>query len=83
MTGNDDLDRYRIFLKQQEYQDKLFWSRVQTLYLVQAAVLGSSFAIRDRWFGWAILGIGAVISTLVALLCCYDWQDSQANKTSM
>lgn len=37
------LARYQILVQHKEYLDKLFWSRVQILYLIQAGVLGGSF----------------------------------------
>ena len=83
MRENEKLSRYRMLMEQRQYQDRLFWSRVQTLYVLQAAVLGGSFALQDKWYyGWAtlLLIFGSFLTTLIGLLCCYDWQDARVNE---
>ncbi len=85
----NQLARYQILAQRREYQDRLFWSRVQTLHLIQAGVIASSFYIRhEQWNGYPILSIcvlflGIILTTLILIICYYDWKDAEANKASM
>ncbi len=80
MEDSENLTRHQILMHQRQYQDRLFWSRVQTLYVVQAAVLGGGFALQHEWYGWAILLLGSTLTTLIGLLCSYDWQGVKVNE---
>jgi hypothetical protein len=77
---NNLLTRHNSLMQQRQYQDRLFWSRVQTLYAVQAAVLGGSFTLQTEWYGWAIALLGIFLTALIGLLCSYDWQDAKVNQ---
>lgn len=49
------------------HQDRLMWSRLQTLMTVQAVALGSAFAIRETPFASG----GAILTGVVLSLCMW------------
>ena len=92
------LQRYSVLMSQRQHQDRLFWSRVQTLYVIQAGVLGGSYAIALKAhgplkttlealrlcdFAVGLLLLGVVLTMMIGLLCCYDWQDFRVNESRL
>jgi hypothetical protein len=82
------LAKYQILIQHKQYIDKLFWSRVQILNLIQAGILAGSYALRDKyleiWPSYPVLSIGilvtGIILTIILLLVArLDWRDSQRN----
>ncbi len=73
-----DHERMDFLLRVKLHHDKLFWGRIQTLYVVQAALLGDLYALRTQWYGFALLLFGAVLTLGLALLACYDYQDAKS-----
>jgi hypothetical protein len=79
---NSELEYHRSLMEHRQSIDRLFWSRTQTLYAVQAAVLGGAFALKDDSYGWALLLFGAFLTAMLGLLCSYDWQGVKVNEST-
>lgn len=83
----NQLARYQILMQHREYLDRLFWGRVQILHLVQAGVLAGSFYLRGQgypiFFSIALLSLGIILTSLLFIICRYDWNDVEENKKSL
>lgn len=81
--------RYQILAQRREYQDRLFWSRVQTLHWIQVGVIGGSlYFAKWQWNDFPIYSvftmfIGLILTGLIFIICYYDWKDTEANKETM
>jgi hypothetical protein len=79
--NNIYITQHQTLMLHRQSIDRLFWSRTQTLYALQAAVIGGAFAVKnDGWYAWALLLLGAILTVLLGLLCCYDWQGVKVNE---
>jgi len=75
---------YRALMTHRVHQDRLMWSRVQTLSALQVAAFASSWAIRDaNWFAGALMIIAFVLTWVVYGLLWKDRHDSQVNQSLM
>jgi len=61
------------------HQDRLLWSRIQTLMALQGAVLAGAFVLRASWLGPALLLLGAALTTLVLAFTWNDLDDRDQN----
>ncbi|MDO8472585.1 MAG: hypothetical protein Q7T05_02070 [Dehalococcoidia bacterium] len=80
---NNDLTRYQILMDRRFQIEKVFWSRVQTLHVIQAAVLASGFFLlvekHYRFLSGIMLLFGAILTFFLGLLAHNDWKDAAAN----
>ena len=65
------------------HQNRLLWSRLQTMRLTQIATLGGSYAIKDNFRLVAILTVvfGAILTILIFRLLCIDRKISIKNES--
>ncbi|MBI1811645.1 MAG: hypothetical protein HY035_11565 [Nitrospirae bacterium] len=58
------------------HQDRLMWSRVQTIVAVQGAVLGATYSLRKYdYFVWCgILALGVMLTVLIFFVMKRDQQ---------
>ena len=80
--GND-AGVFRALLGWKIYQDRLMWSRTQTLLGLQALVLGGSYAARSEWLAPALLVVGAILTGLVWFLAWADSRDRHLNNQAI
>jgi len=77
------MDVYRALMAHRIHQDELLWSRVQTLIAVQGAILTGSYLVRSYWLGPLIAFAGALLTSFIGLLLCWDDQDQKVNQSLM
>ena len=86
-SKRNQLARYQILMQHMEYLDRLFWSRVQTLHLIQAGVLAGSFYLRGQdyhpFLSLSLLSLGIVLTGLLFIICKFNWNDVEENKKSL
>lgn len=89
---NDDeknlLTRYQILMQHRQHAERTFWSRIQVLHLIQAAVIGGSFYIHyveniPACFSLILLGFGILLTVILFILCIYDWQSAKVNQVEL
>src|ERR1700730_1890359 len=61
------------------YHDQRLWSRTQTLFGIQLAVLAGEYALRPKFGMWAIAAIGTFISLVLAYLATLDIRSGAVN----
>ena len=81
---NRDLARYEILMTRRFTIEKVFWSRIQTLHAIQAAVLASGFLLLmhdDPYptLSGCVFSLGALLTCLLYFLARNDWNDAKAN----
>ena len=81
----NELARYQILMQHRQHIERIFWSRIQILHLIQAAVIGGSFYISYQkdlpdLFPPALLGFGIILTAVLFVLCKYDWKSAQVNE---
>ncbi|MBD3868731.1 MAG: hypothetical protein IFK94_11455 [Acidobacteria bacterium] len=70
---------YRALIGLRTHHDRMLWSRVQTLIVVQGAVIAGSYAVGDhRLAGIFLLG-GMLLSFVIYELVVKDQRDRDAN----
>lgn len=78
---------YQALTEHRIHQDQLLWSRVQTLHLIQAGILGGSFALRFSSsipvFGGILLILGGFLTFFLFLITRYDYLDQKVNQPLM
>ena len=81
------LERYRILMQHREYRDRLFWSRIQILHLIQAGVLAGSFYLAKQGFAIIfpsiLLFLGVILTITLLVMCKYDWSDATRNEKEL
>ena len=80
----NQLARYQILMQHRQHVERIFWSRIQILHLIQAAVIGGIFYIYKAelptCFYFVLLGLGIILTVLLLILCIYDWKSAEVNK---
>jgi len=80
------LARYQILMQHRQHVERIVWSRIQVLYLIQAGVLGGSFYLigkRFQIFSPPLLFVGIVLTVILFFICINDWMDAGRNDRSM
>lgn len=82
------LARYQILVHHKEYLDKLFWSRVQILHLIQAGVLGGSFYLWSKysnhpWLYVGILALGIFLTVVLFRVAYCGRRDAIRNDVTL
>ena len=77
---------YQTLMTHRQHAENVFWSRIQTLHAIQAAVLVGGYflwKIPEEW--WAILPLvlGLILTVLLGMLARNDWSDANINKVLM
>jgi len=73
-------------MQHRQHIERIFWSRIQILHLIQAAVIGGSFYLMNtetRNFAPALLFFGLVLTIILFIVCIHDWMDAKRNDTSL
>jgi hypothetical protein len=82
----DKLTLYQTLMTHRQHAEKIFWSRIQTLHIIQAAVLGGGYYLwKDKGLGLsvALIFVGILLTLLLGRLACNDWSDASVNKELM
>ncbi len=89
-SHNDDarnqLARYQILMQRRQHIERIFWSRIQILHLIQAGVLGGSYlmwrakdpSVPPVLYA-ALLFMGIVLTIILLIICKHDWKDARIN----
>ena len=82
------LTRYQILMQHRQHAERTFWSRIQVLHLIQAAVIGGSFYIHygeniPVYFSLILLGFGILLTVILFILCIYDWKSATVNQVEL
>lgn len=70
---------YRALVGLRTHHDRMLWSRVQTLIVVQGAVIGGSYAVGDHQLAAGFLTGGVVLSLVIYELVVKDQMDRDTN----
>lgn len=81
-TSNIDSGFFRALISYYCHQNQLMWNRVHTFVIVQLAVIGGSYSIRNDTNLWLILLLlsGALITFLLLILFDRDCHIRDANR---
>ena len=85
MNSDDEtnkLTRYQTLMNHRQHAERVFWSRIQTLHVIQAAVLGGGYFLwKDDELGLsvALVFIGILLTLLLGRLTFNDWRDASVN----
>ena len=84
----NQLLRYQLLIQHRQHVERIFWSRIQVLHLIQAAVIGGSFYVIGQkelpnCFSYVLLGLGIILTITLFILCKYDWKSAEVNKNSL
>ena len=80
----NQLTQYQILMQRRQHIERIFWSRIQILHLIQAGVLGGSFYLWSRchlFLAPFLLSLGILLTIILFIICWYDWKDAQINDT--
>ena len=82
------LARYQILMQRRQNIERIFWSRIQTLHLIQAGVLGGSFSLwkyhnNHPAFYLGLLILGIILTIILFVVCKNDWNDARRNDEGM
>ena len=76
------LTRYQILMQRRQHIERIFWSRIQILHLIQAGVLGGTFYLtkhRLSFLAPPLLFVGIVLTVILFFICTNDWKDAKRN----
>jgi hypothetical protein len=79
-----DFQRFEFLVNKRYHTEKIFWSRIQTLHAVQAAILAGGFALASqghRITSFLTFLLGFILTLLISRLAKNDWSDSKVNDT--
>ena len=83
----NQLARYQILMQHRQHVERIFWSRIQILHLIQTAVIGGSFYLMKNTetinFAPALLFFGIVLTLILFIICIHDWMDAKRNDTRL
>jgi len=82
----NQLARYQILMQRRQQIERIFWSRIQILHLIQAGVLGGSFYLKNTCFATfapPLLFVGIVLTIILFVICMHDWMDARINDVQM
>ncbi len=86
-TYSEKITLYQTLLNRRQHIENIFWSRIQTLHLIQAAVLGGGYFLGriegEIVLSVALLLIGLLLTVLLGYLACNDWNDARVNDKKM
>ena len=78
---------YQSLIQHRIHQDRLLWSRVQTVHAVEAGILAGAFALNFGWknpfFAGLLLIIGGVLTLFLFFLVKRDYADHMVNAKIM
>lgn len=85
----NQLARYQLLVQHREYIDRVFWSRIQVLHLIQAGVIAGSFYVRPEHCGgypilsFIILVLGIILTIILRIMAGHDWDDATVNNMTL
>jgi len=83
---NNNLAHYQVLMTRRQHIENIFWSRVQTLHAIQAAILASGFFLIEkdyRILSVAVFSFGAFLTFFLGWLSHNDWSDAAVNDSDM
>ena len=87
MESHDISGLYQSLVQHKIHQDQFLWSRIQTLHVLQVAVIGGGFTAHFFWenslLGGLFLVIGGAVALWMLFLVIGDYADMKVNETIM
>ncbi|MFC1871066.1 hypothetical protein ACFLYF_01500 [Chloroflexota bacterium] len=86
LSTSDKMSLYQILMSHRQHAENVFWSRIQILHAIQAAVLVGGYYLwenTERWYAIPLLVLGLVLTVLLRILARNDWNDANINKKLM
>ena len=71
-------------MQRRQHIERIFWGRIQILHLIQAGVLAGSYILwsgSHLFLAICLLSLGILLTTVLFIICLYDWKDAKINDT--